>query len=596
MGSSLVRNMADSYTSSATPKKNYGSVNRMFVGTGNFSYLYFGNPIPRSAKVVSAKLHLYGANAWAGTITLSGRRVNGGWSANKITWNNDPGVVGSTASQTKTGAGKGTHWILDITTIMQEVADGSPWYGLRLTAGGATAKALFSMQATSSRRPWVELTWSDAPLAPTSLVPRDGQAVSTTTPTLVFNFIDVSGNKTMSGFQVQIATNALMTAPIHDSGTVASSIPHYDLSATAVVLAAGTTYYWRVKTQDGAGLWSAWSDVEPFVYVAPSVLDIVSPSAGSPFVEESSPPITWTFSGVQTGYEVLLYEGNVLLWDSGRVTSTNDYATIPSGKIKSQTAMYTVFVRVWDNQNRVATPGVTPYQEDSQDFVYQYNATVTPVSTLTATSDAGSPAYLLEFHRATPPDYFTLSRNGVVVLSNIAAAVVQDPVDSTKFTIEDYPPGRRDTTWEVVSVVNGQSSDDNPTVTKTVQRTFSWLQSLDDPDCVVALADPSHSSEDGEISAVMVAMDGPPALVTQSLYGETGSFNAIIANDITPHTAREMKDNLRDIRKIYGGHARLFFLDETMEVYIYHLKISRIGYPDGTTEYGVSFDWIQVDL
>lgn len=592
-----VRNLLDSYVASATPTKNYGSVATMYVGTGYISYIYWGNPIPAGARVVSAKLHLFSASTWSGSVTLSAQALTAAWSANKITYNNDPGGTGSTATQTKSGAAKGTHWIIDITSLMQSVANGQKWYGLRVLGSGASAKALYSIQASAAYRPYVELSWSDNPLPPSNLSPTGGGTISTPTPILSFSFLDVSGNRSMAGMQVQISTVATFASTVYDSGSLTATVPQLDLSTTAFSATAGTLYYWRVKTQDGAGLWSDWSANASFKYVAPPTLTLSSPSVANAYVEEPSPPVTWIFTGTQTAYRVLVSDPTVpgrYLYDSGTVSSTNLYHTIPAGAIKTNAYTYTLTVRVWDNQSRVAVPGWPPYQEAELNFVYQYNASTSPCSSIAAAMDSNNLAVVISTHRSTVPDYFTLVRDGKVVKTNIPGPSVQDSVDTTLFTFTDYPPGRRTVVYTVIPVVNGKSASSNPTANIAVRRTFSWVCAPDGT-FPVAFANPVHDVSDGELSAVLSAVSGPPILVTQALYLESGSFSGTISQvTVTSLTARTMRDNLRAIRSSFSGHAMLLFADEVMDVYIHHLKVTRVSYPDGTTDYDASFEFFQV--
>lgn len=598
MSSTVVRNVLDSYVAQSQPTKNFGTVALMYTGTGYLSYLHWGNPVPLGAKVVSANLHVFSAGPWAGSITLTAQAVGAAWSANRVTWNNDPGVVGATATQVKSNAGKGTHWIINITALMQAVANGQKWYGLRLSASGAVAKPLHSTQGTAQYRPYIELVWSDAPLPPTNLSPRGGGVIGTAKPILTYSFHDVSGNRSLAGHQVQISTVSNFASTVYDSGQVAATIPSFDLGPTAFTASSGVTYYWRVRTQDGAGLWSDYSTAQTFVYLAPPTVTLTSPSIASPFVEEPSPPVAWTFSGTQTAYRVTVADPAApsrLAYDSGMISSTNAYHTIPTGIIKTNGYTYTITVQVRDNQARVAVPGFPPYAEASLDFDYRYTAAVSPMTSIAASVDALGIFAEIEAHRATVPDFFTLTRNGRVLQTNIPGVSVQDGVDPTLFTFTDMPPGRQTVQYTVIPIVNGRSAASNPTANLAVRRTYSWVTAPDGT-LPVAFANPSHETSDSELSAVLSSVAGPPMLVTQALQMESGSFSGTLsdAQYISGLTARQMRDNLRAIRRTHGGHARLLFADEAMEVYLYNLEIQRAAYADGSTDYLVQFDFFQV--
>lgn len=608
MGQATVRNISDSYVRQSTPTKNYGTAARLYVGTGFYSYLFFSNPIPLKAKVTEAKLVFFSAGPWSGSVEVFARLLGGKWSANKVNWNNDPNVAGPAgASQVKSGAGKGTRWEIDISTHMQAVSNGQKFYGFRITATGAAVKSIFSAQAAASRRPYVILKWSDAPMKPADLVPRNLQIVGTTTPVLSWDFVDYSGNRNQSKYRLQIDNDNTFATPLYDSetldpGGVINSVPEHP-TFQSWAGTPGTTYYWRVKTWDGAGLESPWSDTEDFRIAALPTATITSPSSGNPYVVESTPLVGWSMTGgTQEAYRVMLYdnEKNKVLWDSGRVDSTNNFATIPKGLITKQGGYeYRLKVYLWDSLDRVATAGVPVWCQAERVFTYQYGTGVPAVSSINVTLDALGMAANVQVTRSTAPDYFNLVRNGVVVDSNINPVDVQNPSTPTEYNIPDFAPGRQSNTWAVVCVVNGVSSAANPTDTETIKRKFSWLC---DPDGgrPVGLTDGSVSSENGESSEVMQAQSGPPVLVTQNLYGEFGSVSAIIRTldaevGVSPTlTARTQKNNLNEIRDDWGGKAKLMFQDEAWDVFIHHIKVQRIGRHNGTTEYAVEFEFFEV--
>jgi hypothetical protein len=542
-------------------------------------------------------LVFFSASSWAGSVTMNVRQVNAKWSANKVNWNNDPGAIGVTASLAKTGAGKGTRWEVDITAVMQQAANGTPWYGLRLNASGAAQKAMFSMQAVAKRRPYVVITWSDNPLPPADLVPRSGMTIGTPSPVFSWDFIDYSGNRAQAAYQLQIDNDNTFATPIVDTGITAGTIPQHDIALNGFAATSGVTYYWRVTTQDGAGLWSGWSAIETFKYEALGTLDITNPSAVNPWVSEPTPVIGWNPSITQSAYQVMLYDedSNALLWDSGKVTSTNDFATVPAGRIKTDGKEYRVVVRSWDNLSRITVPGFPAYVEAERVFTYEFDPTVDGVTDLVVALDSLGMAAEISFERAIAPDSFVLMRDDAVIRSNIQPIDIQDDIDPTLYHILDFAPGRKESTWKVVAVVNGSSSEVNPTATVNLHRTFSWICSMEG-ELPVALADPDFDTEDGETSAVMQALGSDPILVTQNLFGETGSVSARLATGVIPTlAASQMKQNLRDIRSMFNGHCRLMFSDESWEVYIHSLSVNRVNRHDGTTEYEVGFEFFQVN-
>lgn len=281
-----VKSIVDAGTWSKYPTTNYSNVarNGLGNGAGNISelFLYWARPFPIGVTILSAKLVFYNTNAWSGSVTINAQRTTAKWDSTRLTYNNKPGVGGTVYSLTKASPAANTRWEIDVTGMMQTVSSGGVWYGIRLTTTSTVYNWLHSPQATTvDYRPVLIITWSDAPKAPTVLSPSNGRAVSTSKPTLSFNFTDLSGDTTMQACQVQINPTNAFTAPAFDSGTVLTSVPELDLNTTAYAgLAADATAWWRVRVQDGAGLWSDWSVPTSFTRKLKLTLTLNNPPSG----------------------------------------------------------------------------------------------------------------------------------------------------------------------------------------------------------------------------------------------------------------------------------------------------------------------------
>ncbi len=576
---------SDAYISSAKPTKNFGSVNRVYVGPGNYAFIYWGNPIPPKAKIISAKIILRNAETWAGSVTAYAQAIAVGWSANRITYNNRPGVTGAISSQAQTGRPGGSIWTLDVTAQMQAVANGQAWFGFRVWINGATKRSFWSAQASAGYRPVLRIEWSDAPLAPTDLVPRGGLATADSKPKFQFNFIDYVGNRMMGAYQVQIddATNFL--TPVYDSGEVASAIPEHDMDGTVWTSAESVLYYWRARVKDGSGFWSDWSRYETFVYESQIVVDITNPIGNPATVDDPSPTVTWSISnGPQAAYQIFVVDWMnpaAPVYDSGRVTSSLTSADIPAGVIKTLNKDYTLIVRAWDAIQRLNTPGFPTYGEDSIVMSVSPSGSETPVNSFVVTPDSYDLKHTLTFHRAQLPDSVIIWRNGEIIVNDQEPLNHQDATDPTLYTYVDFPPGRQTVTWQVLCIVNGASSDGNPTATRDVKRATSWLIARDGS-LPVALFNPAEDMADGDLSTVV---------------GEMGTASGRLIDDesLVDLTAKQQKENLRAIRRDKAGEAIFLFADETLKVFIYSVKIDRVQMPGGNTEYAVSFNLIETD-
>lgn len=264
------RNAVDTYVASGVPSNNYGTATTLSIGGATtYSYLYFTRPMPLKAVVTSARLRLYYSGTWSTGANVVADRLAASLTVSRVTWNSRPGVVaGTTSPATAAPAGpNGTMIEVDVTAIMQSVANGAPWYGLRLSTS-ASQRRFISAEGLSAYRPQLYVAWSEQPQAPTSLAPDGNDAVSKSKPTVRFQVTDVLGDTTIAAVNVQTATNATFTAGLFDTGWVATDDPELDLSQTAFpAMTSGQSLYWRVRVKDGAGLISAWSDDAQMRYV-----------------------------------------------------------------------------------------------------------------------------------------------------------------------------------------------------------------------------------------------------------------------------------------------------------------------------------------
>lgn len=604
-----LRNASDAYVSEKRPSTNYNSAQRIYLADGSaantrFGYIYFGVPSGMTGtQVTSAKLRLYSGAGFAGAVTLSLQRLAEKFSVNRINWNNRPGVTGAVKQVAKTGAPAGTMWEFDVTDVMQQIADGLPWYGFRISATNSTAKWLYSAQGPEQFRPVLEIVWSDAPDQPENLVPDGGISVSVPKPTHKWSFVDPSGDTTMQSFHLRVfSTEALAEA--NGAGDLLdhaqpSTVPEVDLDDTAFAgLAADQQVWWRVQNVDGAGIPSAWSEVATYKRTTKGAVTITNPAAGAtPFVEEATPPFSWTFTGRdQLAYEVLLSTPETpetIIWRT-TAESLDTAVTPPAGKITEVGKTYRLTVRIFDTIDRADLPDDKPYVEAIRDFVFSLSAAVTPVSALTGVADTYRSRMTLEWTRATAPDAFVILRDGEVVAEVPPEDLL---VAGTTYRYrDDEARPRKEHTWEVAAKVNGATSADNPEVTGRVKPITTVLSETDN-DRTIFLFDPQVSADRAEFSDIHYLLgDAPPVLITQSLRGYEGKVTGVLLNDTVPGmTADGQLSSLEWFRKRPGVVLKLVWVDKVMRVVIRNITDEPIAYPDGTAEYLVSFDFFQVD-
>lgn len=218
----------------------------------------------------------------------------GGWSTGATHFGSPAAANGSNDIAWSLGNNESTWYSVDITGIVNQWAPASvlqsggapggnqPNYGIVLRPDAydvGSSVEFFSRK--SGYDPYIVLTYESntAPNAPSALSPAGSTVVADTTPDLSFLYDDPQSDPA-SKFQVQVATDAGFTAIVYDSGEVASSAAdNTTITQTCgTTLTRGTTYYWRAKAWDDAGLASAWSATAVFVVNSLPVATLLTPN------------------------------------------------------------------------------------------------------------------------------------------------------------------------------------------------------------------------------------------------------------------------------------------------------------------------------
>lgn len=618
MGTAKLINLLSTYVDQFNPTQNYDAGASVYVknitGRGSYAYIYFTRPFPLGATITSAKLHLYAYNKPIGNpITLYLRLLNQQITYGKVTWNSRAtNLITTIPERTSVQPGSypdRTDFVFDITSHMQAISDGTKWYGYQVrtdwTDPNFSPRFMSPQHPNPGIRPWIEITWSDKPDAPSQLSPAGGRVISTQQPILRFDYTDVSGDTDLAQCRVQISTTTSFTSPVYDSMDQAVDTPQWDLTGSAFTATQGTTYYWRVMVQDGAGLWSGWSAPVAFVYKPLPTVEIQNPPLPpNNFVEEPTPPITWNVtSGSQASYSIDIYREVDDRWVSvfhrGRtVSSTTDGMGVPSGVITIKDATYLVDIRVWDAENREAVPNGQVYRLRSREFTYEYSAATSPVTNLTATPSDPRPGIMIEWDRATAPDSYSITRNGVIIASGL------DPDNDTYVDgihnrwFDRTPVKGRANTYTVQAVVNGKASTGNPTVTKTNQFPGTWLLDGDGSRKVAIFNDQQRTMQFGEQSATYEPLGAEAvAVVTQGMRGYQGQITGEITGGLDhiglTESISTWYNNMLNLKSYAGQMIFLFTDDMTIPIVMQNVNVVHMPGEDGE-RYAVSFDFFQI--
>lgn len=591
MSTATVRSGHSTWAGSTYPSLAHPTSKYLSLKSGSYeSFLYLTNPVPRGATVTSATLRLYARSSSTGSRTLTLQRIGASWTISRLTWNHRPSATGSTVTQSISTLSEQSVVEINVTALVQAWANGAPNYGIKITSSGSTTHFFYGM--LSSYKPTLVVEWSDKPSAPTRLAP-DG-VISLNKPTLVFDYTDVSGNTTLHAVQVQIDAAADGASPDFDSGTVLTDHPQLDLNDTAYTgLANGSSTQWRVRVQDGGGLWSDWSTWASITRTNKGTVTINNPSGG--FVSETTPPMLWSFSGTQTAYQLrLLRSDRTLLLDTGKITSSVQEYTIPA-HILVDDDTYIVNIRVWDNvSGRVASPGDQTYASAETSFVVNVDPTVNPIGSITVTGDTETPWVTVDFTRSTAPDSWTIYRGGKVIEALLDPGLLS--VGGTAYRYVDYTADpNRAHTYSVRAVVNGKISPAGPTASGAATPSGIWLSDPDLDLTVTLWGDDEGLWETNDDAAVYTPVGGTKFVrIVSGMRGLSGSLTGLLMEGFG-QTFSQQEAALNDLKERPSNQLRLIVGDVNMPVIIGNVRIS----PKPITRNGrnvksVAFDFWQM--
>lgn len=592
---SRIRSGYDSWVGSGDPTSKHPKTIRLRLQDGaKYAYLYFPlGPELRNVTILSATLHMWGRDTGWGSQTLTARRITGTWDAATLTWKDRPAVGDTTATLTQGNPADPTEWALDVTSLVQEFAGGARWRGMRLEITSSTEVKFNSLNA-GGRTPWLEVVWTDAPAAPVDLAPSGSRAVSESRPTLAWSNENSPDGTSLTAFQVQVDADADGVAPEFDSGEIVSDLAELDLSVTAYAgLSNLAATQWRVRVRDDAGLWSDWSDWAAFTHVDKGIVTILTPGST---VVEYTPPVAWSTTLPQSSWRIQVFDAEdaeTPLHNTGRKTgATQDY-TIPaedpdSGKrILVDGRDYILYVDVWDDVDREATPGQPRYSRASVVFNYADDPTPDPVTSLGAQTVGLTPYVDLMWQRDTTPDGWTILVDDKVVETNIDGADLLIGPTSYKYRYKDATPGWH--SFKVKPKVNAKTAA-SPTVSAEVKPAGTWVMGPDDTDVWITGRDLGDFSMPDRGTTFTMPGSRSPVRITQGVGGYAGTITGQLVEG-SGRTALGWRKRLLTLKK-RGGRATLYVGGEVFRAVIFNINVS----PSRTAgqTYDVSFDFFQV--
>lgn len=175
------------------------------------------------------------------------------------------------------------------------------------------------------------------PNKPTSLAPTTLPQSSLPLLTFIGSDPDDINSALTATFELTVAGPTVLTR----TGTWDAALGKYKYQTTGTDLTTTQTFTWRAKLSDGT-LTGAWSDVVSTIYGSGPAVTITAPTANQ-VLAVSNPTVTWTATG-QVSYRVYVYRvsDDVLVHDSGTVTSGTQTYTVPSGVLFENVPYYVI--------------------------------------------------------------------------------------------------------------------------------------------------------------------------------------------------------------------------------------------------------------
>jgi len=610
MSGAIVKNAWDAFTSEHTPAKNYSSAQhfRLRAHSGNrfYGWIFFTKPFPPHVTILTAQLVLHSAADYSGSATVTVQRISEKFAHGKLNWNNQPAVTGGTVAVTKSNPQDTDQWVFDVTTQMQTVANGAAWYGFRIVSNTDTLLQLAATQAVRANlRPYLLITWSDAPDKPENLQPAGARTISISKPTFSFDYSDPAGEDALQSVDLQVATSPSNLT----SGTYVWDLEDYPTSAASIDSdeagwsggTSGNTYYWRIRATDASGATSVWSDIASFTIAAKGSLSI-EVDGDTSGIKCGQPTVSWTFTGqTQRHYQVILSEvgdDRTPLWDSGKITSTITSITIPWGILTNPSLTYRVRVRIWDDLTRQGTPGDPVYKEEILDLPVIWDNTVAAVTGVHAVPDPVYPTSRVTWtYTAGGADYFQIlwSDDGTAWYYGDQWDPDDAVISGSSYGVDDASASPNVTHyWKIVPVVDGVQGSLTSALTATgLLRRIAPMLMSPDRSGLVLLLNPDGSRQRNAIQDLIPVLSGPSVLVSQFIGSDSGHASGVLADNVlVNHTAKDQLEAYKSWIKNPGQKLKFFKANEVLNVVCYNMEWDSHSDNSGVY-YSVEFDWIK---
>lgn len=373
--------VTDSYVSRQTPTTNYSSSANIYTGYSSFnssstnyeSYLKFNtSSIPNNVTISSANISIYYVGDASGTAfsinpdIISVYKINSTWTDTTLNWNNKPIENSTPEFQTGYSTRFSTTYNLDITNLLKYWINGSsPNYGVALNTplGGSFASSEYSV---SSKRPSL-VVYYNLPTTPAVLTPISGETVDSNYNITWTPATDPINVQSSLRYNIQFSNTGSTWNDIVALTTPGVSSYSYNfLSASE-----STNAYVRIRAYNGLeyGPWGTSKSFNIKHNSAPNAPTNPNPgtvSSSSYTLITANPILNWTFSDLDTGdaqsaYNVIIYSGTNVYFDSGWINGSSSSYTIPTTANLVRGTVYNWKVATKDLKSAVSPQSTAMY-------------------------------------------------------------------------------------------------------------------------------------------------------------------------------------------------------------------------------------------
>lgn len=630
MGKATNMRSWETHVSKTNPDRNYSGFRSLNIVTGldgesgmdSYGYISFARPFPLGAKIMSATLtfHTWAINE-SGAHTMYLRRVTEKFAQSRVTWETRPAVgpVLSGISVTKNGP-QPSHeaWSFDVTQHLQQVSDGAPWYGWRVTTSDSQWRRIVAQEAAGASRgfePTLTIEWSDQPDEPASLHPDEG-VVGISAPAMSFEYLPIDEDATLMKVHVQTSTSESFAVPTWDSGEQDWTDPTvYPAQLGYPGATQGQVVYWRIRVMDQGG-WSGWSPVAEFTYIPEPTLTMLSPPGGVPidggdsllvegFITDMTPTFTWDCPE-QVAYHITVsldtstYSGKDWIWDSGRAQAPTQSIELPKGVITRDDVKYRVILRVFDEHDRQSVAN-DHYTYAGARIVVEMSddPAITKVTDVVGAQVPGTPEVEATWKRGAAADEWIIIRDAIndigssrrVFVEEVDNIDVVQPDGSYKYLDRGAPP-RTPYRYSIYPVINGKRG--TGTLGNVVETRLDgiWLV-MPDFSLMIAGNDQGSWELPEQSTAHQVVGATAPTIIREVHQGYRGALAGVLIDESRHQpglSSQQKRDRFLAIKEDPRG-ARLVVADMNIPVSLANMNVYPTPLP--TLQFECSFDFWQ---